>query len=131
MPTPAADEIDQLLATLAPVLANEADLLLDLRDLLKQRGHPGKCVRCFFELFEVAGENARIRLKQLQNWLERHVELRVSSKGETLETLPFAVRSHEGLEEFCRAAIQRIRMDRSYKHKKITIAFQYRDALAA
>ena len=125
------DEIDGLLATLIPTLSEEADLILDLRALLKERGHPGKCVRCFFELFELAGANARPRLRMLQAWLEKHVELHVTSKGEILETIPFTVKSHEGLEDFCRDAIQRVRMDRSYRHKKITIGFQYREMIAA
>jgi len=125
------DEIDNLLAGIVSSLPEEADLILDLRALLKEKGHPGKCVRCFFDLFELAGANARTGLKQLQGWLENHVELRVSSKGEVLETMPFAVRSHEDLEDFCRDAIHRIRMDRSYKHQQITIGFQYRQAMAA
>ena len=59
------EEIDEILKPLAPVLAREADAILDLRELLVSQGHPGKCVKCFFSLDEAAGTALVPRLEPL------------------------------------------------------------------
>lgn len=124
------EEIDDILRPLAPVLALEADVILDLRQLLARQGHPGKCIRCFFKLFEAAGPENRPNLTLLLSWLEQHVEISVRSGGEELEALPFQLRSEEDLEQFCLRSIDEIRMDRGYGAKPLLLAFRYK-ALAA
>jgi hypothetical protein len=120
------DEIDTLLRPLAPVLAREADAILDLRQLLALQGHPGKCVRCFFKLFEAAGPEERPNLGLLQSWLEKHVEISVRSGSEELEALPFQLRNEEGLEQFCLRSIDQIRMDRDYGALPLSLSFRYK-----
>jgi hypothetical protein len=122
------EEIDCLLRPLGAVLAGEADVILDLRDLLMTQGHPGKCVRCFFHLFEAAGADGKIHLVPLKVWLERNVEISVSGDGEELETLPFALNRDEDLEGFCLRAIDHIRMDRGYRASRLQLAFRYKAA---
>ena len=80
---PLAHEIDGLLLPLAPVLAKQADAILDLRELLMSKGHPGKCVRCFFQLFTAASANrsALPRLAPLIAWLEANLEISVRADG--------------------------------------------------
>ena len=112
------------------MLAREADVILDLRELLTRQGHPGKCVRCFFRLFEAAGTEMQPKLAPLQAWLEKHVEISVRSKGEELETLPFALGKNDDLESFCLRSIEHVRMDRGYKSDRLQLAFRYK-ALAA
>lgn len=124
------EEIDQLLRPLAPVLAREADVILDLRDLLASQGHPGKCVRCFFRLFTAAGTEMQPRLAPLQAWLEKHVEICVRSGGRELESLPISLRRDEDLESFCLRSMEEIRMDRGYTERKLDLAFRYK-AIAA
>ncbi len=124
------EEIDEILRPLAPALAREADVILDLRELLARQGHPGKCVRCFFRLFEAAGAEMQPRLAPLKAWLEKHVEIAVKNEGEELETLPFSLAEDEDLESFCLRSIDYIRMDRGYKSSRVQLAFRYK-AVAA
>lgn len=124
------EEIDRILRPLAPVLAKEADAILDLRELLVRQGHPGKCVRCFFRLFEAAGSTVESGLQPLLTWLERNVEISVREQDRELETLPFVLGTEQDLESFCLSSIARIRMDRSYQAKRLQLAFRYK-ALAA
>lgn len=128
--TPCPPEIDGLLRPLAEALAKEADVLLDLRELLMQRGHPGKCVRCFFQLFQAAGEQYRPRLGALQRWLETHLEISVSGDGRLLEVLPFELEKEkeQSLEDFCLRAIERIQLDRSYRASRLHLTFRYKAA---
>ena len=124
------EEIDHILRPLAPVLAREADAILDLRELLMNQGHPGKCVRCFFRLFEAAGSEMQPKLAPLQAWLEKHVEIAVRSEDKELETLPFALGKNDDLESFCLRSIEQIRMDRGYESSRLQLAFRYK-AIAA
>lgn len=127
---PSFDEIDDILRPLAPILAREADAILDLRELLTSQGHPGKCVKCFFRLFEAAGNEAKIKLIPLQAWLERNVEIAVRTDNAELETLPFILGAGDDLESFCLRSIEHVRMDRGYQAKRVQLAFRYK-ALAA
>lgn len=127
---PTAQEIDEILLPLAPVLAREADAILDLRELLISQGHPGKCVRCFFRLFEAAGEDWRSSLALLQSWLEKNVEISIRRNGEELEALPFALKNDEDLEKFCLRSIDHVRMDRHFGEGPLMLAFRYKSRAA-
>ena len=122
------EEIDEILKPLAPVLAREADAILDLRELLVSQGHPGKCVKCFFRLFEAAGTELLPRLEPLKAWLESHVEIAVRSEGKDLEVLPVVLGNDDDLERFCLRSIRHVRMDRSYRQKRLQLAFRYKAA---
>lgn len=124
------EEIDSILRPLATVLAREADAILDLRQLIASQGHPGKCVRCFFKLFEAAGSENRPNLARLQSWLETHVEISVRSGVEEVETLPLRLQNDEDLETFCLRSIDHLRMDRYYGQKTLLLAFRYKDLAA-
>jgi hypothetical protein len=125
---PAVNEIDGLLLPLAPVLAKEADAILDLRELLMSKGHPGKCVRCFFQLFTAAGSAAMPRMAPLVAWLEANLEIAVRADGKELETLPVKLRSSDDLESFCLRSIEKIRLDRDYPVRRLDLAFRYKVA---
>ena len=125
---PTLEEIDGLLLPLGPVLAKEADAILDLRELLMGMGHPGKCVRCFFQLFTAAGKEALPRLAPLKAWLEANLEISVNADGRQLETLPVKMKQGEDLEAFCLRSIQQVRFDRGYVAKRVNMAFRYKVA---
>jgi hypothetical protein len=126
---PIANEIDRLLLPLAPVLAKEADAILDLRELLMSKGHPGKCVRCFFQLFTAAvGSAAMPQMAPLIAWLEANLEITVHADGKNLETLPVTLRGAEDLESFCLRSIDKIRFDRGYVARRLNLAFRYKAA---
>ena len=120
-------EIDQLLSLLSPRAAGHADAILDLRELLRNGGHPGKCVRCFFTIAQSLDEPDQ-GIEALRKWLERNVELAVSTGTRLLETIPFRPQPDADLETYCRNTIRSIRLDRSYRHRAITIRFRYRQA---
>ena len=122
------EEIDEILRPLASALAREADAILDLRELLSVQGHPGKCVRCFFRLFEAAGTELQPKLAPLQAWLERNVEISVKSENGDLESLPIALGKDDDLESFCLRSIQNVRMDRAYSDKRLRLGFRYKAA---
>lgn len=122
------EEIDEILKPLAAHLAHEADAVLDLRDLLVSQGHPGKCVKCFFRIFEAAGRDGALRLAPLREWLEENVIIAVRTGGRELETLPFVPRDHESLEDFCLRLIEVIRLDRGYAENRLDLAFRYKTA---
>ena len=124
------EEIDRILRPLAQVLAKEADAILDLRELLVRQGHPGKCVRCFFRLFEAVGSEMQPQLAPLLAWLESKVEISVRSEEVELETLPFVLADNEDLESFCLRSIESIRMDRNYSGSRLQLAFRYKSLAA-
>ncbi|MES2995576.1 MAG: hypothetical protein V4733_02075 [Verrucomicrobiota bacterium] len=124
------EEVDALLKPLAAALAREADAILDLRELLVRQGHPGKCVRCFFRLFEAAAPEVTPRLVPLRNWLEGNVEISLRGNGRELEAIPFRLRDEENLEDFCLRSIREVMLDRGYREKKLELGFRYK-ALAA
>ena len=125
MPHP-AEEIDGLLLPLAPVLAKQADAILDLRELLMSKGHPGKCVRCFFQLFSAANPAAMPRLAPLIAWLEKNLEISVRADGVELERLPVKLRGADDLESFCIRSIESVRFDRGYTARRVDMAFRYK-----
>ena len=125
---PLAEEIDGLLLPLGPVLAKQADAILDLRELLMSKGHPGKCVRCFFQLFTAASSAAMPRLAPLIAWLEKNLEISVRADGQELETLPVKLREAEDLESFCLRSIEEVRLDRGYSARRVNLAFRYKAA---
>jgi len=124
----AASEIDALLLPLIQQDIRDADAILDLRELLLSGGHPGKCVRCFFRLFEAQTRKGFPLLAPLRHWLESHVEIVVSSESAVLEALPLRFSADENLEDFCQRSIREIQLDRSYKAKRIAMKFRYKAA---
>lgn len=92
------------------------------------KGHPGKCVRCFFQLFTAAGKEALPRLAPLKAWLEANLEISVKADGRDLETLPVKLRPGEDLESFCLRSIKQVRFDRGYTAKRVNMAFRYKAA---
>ncbi|WP_035613293.1 hypothetical protein [Haloferula sp. BvORR071] len=127
-----AHEIDGLLLPLAPVLAKEADAILDLRELLMSKGHPGKCVRCFFQLFTAASSigNRSVlpHLAPLIAWMETNLEIGVRADGIELETMPVKLRANDDLESFCIRSIENVRFDRGFTARRVDLAFRYKNA---
>ncbi|MCW1923490.1 hypothetical protein OKA05_13075 [Luteolibacter arcticus] len=121
-------EIDALLLPLAPSLAREADTILDLRELLMSKGHPGKCVRCFFRLFNAAGVESMPKLTPLRDFMERYLEIAVRADGSELETIPVRLRQGEDLEDFCLRSMKQVRLDRTYQAQRVNLAFRYKAA---
>lgn len=91
-------------------------------------GQPGKCVRCFFQLFTAAGTDSLPKLGPLRDFLERNVEIAVRANGSDLETLPVELRQGEDLEGFCMRSMKQVRLDRTYQAKRVDLAFRFKAA---
>lgn len=117
--------IDRALSGIEPTSSEGADLLLDLRQLLLDQGHPGKCVRCFFGLLGDLRQPGALRPIRL--WLERNLEIVVHAKHGELETLPLELSAAGDLEDFCQRAIRTVREDRAYRDRELTLRFRFRD----
>lgn len=123
---PESEEIDFMLRPLAAGLSNEADAILDLRDLLINHGHPGKCVKCFFQLFGAADAGLQPKLSALKSWLEENVQISVRRGNRELEVFPLVL-LQDTLETFCLRAMETIRLDRGYPGD-LRMSFRYKNA---
>jgi len=122
-------QLDRALAEVVPTTSEGADFLLDLRQLLLERGHPGKCVRCFFGLLGDLRQPGA--LKPLRRWLEQHLEVVVSADGREVEALPVRLGRAADLEGFCHQSIDTVRHDRAIDAERITLSFRYKPATTA
>lgn len=120
------DQVNQLLNQARPRTSEAADLLLDLRDLLLNDGHPGSCVQCFFSLLGNLDHPGS--LKPLRVWFEDHLEIAVRIDGEVQERFPVRFGKSRNLRQFCADTAQVIRNDRSYRAENIHLSFQYAKA---
>lgn len=109
---------------MAPATAEGADFLLDMRELLLSRGHPGTCVKCFFGLL---GDLRRPgALAPLRHWLEQNLEVAVTIGGEVVEALPVRLDLSADLRDFCERTIATVRHDRAYDAERIELGFRYK-----
>lgn len=121
--------IDRALAGIVPTTSEGADLLLDLRQLLLDQGHPGKCVRCFFGLLGDLRQPGALRPIRL--WLERNLEIVVNAGNRELEALPLELSASDDLEDFCQQAIRVVREDRAFADRELTLRFRFKSELVA
>lgn len=117
-------ELIALLPSLTPVTPESADVILDLRETLLAKGHPGTCVQCFFSLLQ--NSNSPGSLTPLRNWLESNLEVTVAIENNVRETLPVALETSETLSDYCHRVIETIRTDRIYTNDSIRLGFRYR-----
>jgi len=128
--SPAA-RIDLVLRSLCPLFYRQADDLLDLRTCPQSRQRPGKCVNCYFSLFQSQPPAAAAQLCPLKEWLEGNIEVvAFASDQSPLERLPLRLDSGS-LESFCHAVMDEIRLNRSYHHPEISLAFEFKELAEA
>lgn len=118
--------LDTVLAPLAPVFRQHADMLLDLRDNVVNARNPGACIALYFDLKKQGGLREGPELAALRSWLEEHLEiLAKDAQGYPLETLPLALRG-DSLEGYCNSIVRDFQEDRVYATPAIGITFQYK-----
>jgi len=123
---PQLSEVDCLLAPLATKLAHRADELLDLRECARSRTEAGRCLKCYFRLYEQASSEAQ--LKPLRDWLEKNIEVVASDEEKKmLERLPLSLEERE-LEALCWRFIHEFRDNRAYYSPHIYLEFRYKQA---
>ena len=116
-------DVNQLLPKARHLTPEGADLVLDLRELLLKRGHPGDCVQCFFGL--LGNLDRPGSLAPLRHWLESNLEVAVEINQQIRETLPVRFGKTSSLNDYCQHVASLIRKDRNYTEKRITLSFQY------
>ncbi len=122
-------QVDQLLAQAVPLTPEGVDLILDLRQVLLEKGHPGDCVKCFFALLGNL-QQPRV-LNPLRVWLESNLEVSVRINGKLRETLPVDLDNYRNLSDYCQTIVNLIRQDRAYSEKKIELSFDYQQSRAS
>ena len=116
-------EFQKLLSKAVPLTPEGADLVLDLRQTLLEKGHPGTCVQCFFSLLGSLQRPGA--LNPLKHWLESHLVVAVRIDGKIREHFPVRIGNTRSLEDYCQKTAQIIRTDRAYKEEQIFLSFQY------
>ena len=119
-----SSEAAQLLSGARPRNPQGADFLLDIREILLEKGHPGDCVQCFFGL--LGNLDRPGALAPLRHWLEQNLEVAVEIDGETRETMPVSFGNSRTLNDYCLRMVDLVRNDRSYQEDSIRLRFQYR-----
>lgn len=117
-------DLNSLLLNVIPKTSAGADLVLDLRDLLMTRGHPGKCVRCFFGLLGQLDRPGA--LLPLRHWLEQNIEVEVRADGEIAETFPVNLEASDDIHGYCERTIRSMCEDRAYSARRLDLSFRYR-----
>lgn len=121
-----------ILAPLGQTFQKQADALLDLRQYAINKEHPGKCVSCYFKLYEQANNHSLNRLSILRKWLETNLEIVAKDEQDRfLERIPVCLEDEENLESFCARLMQEIIHNRAYECEKIALYFRFRDEAAA
>ena len=117
-------EAANLLSDARPLTPQGADFLLDIREILLKKGHPGDCVQCFFGL--LGNLDRPGVLAPLRHWLETNLEVAVEIDGETRETIAVNFGNSRNLNDYCLRMVDLVRNDRSYQEESIRLRFQYR-----
>ncbi len=114
-----------VLEPLCAPFAKDADRILDLYEMTKApQRQPGRCVRCFYDLFQKAPSAKRKALAPLREWIEENLEIEVRAlpDGSDPQTLALRLNSPD-LETFCldamEAARERNRANASRIHLEI------------
>jgi hypothetical protein len=124
----ASPELDTLLASLATPLRRASDSLLDLREAVRSRTAPGRCIRCYFTLLAAAPRAEQARLTPLRAWLEARIEAAATDgEGRLLEIFPVRLDT-EDLETCCRRLMREVTEDRAHAAPHIQLGFRYKAA---
>jgi hypothetical protein len=119
-------EVNELLNEARPLTPEGADLILDLRELLLNDGHPGSCVQCFFSLLGSLDQPGC--LTPLRLWFESHLEIAVRIDGDIRERFPVRFGKTKNLRDYCQKTVDLMRTDRAYTETEIHLSFQYSEA---
>ena len=111
--------------------ARQADPLLDLYDLSRTRSaHPGRCLRCFYDLLGAAEPAKRPALRPLREWIESNLEIACRSEaGETGLTFPVEL-DEPDLETFCDRMMRRAHQDGPSEAQRLLMEVRFKNRAA-
>lgn len=107
--------------------SRQADPLLDLYDLSRSRSaHPGRCLRCFYDLLGAAEPAKRPALRPLREWIESNLEITCRSEtGETGLTFPVEL-DEPDLETFCDRMMRRAHRDGPSEAERLRMEVRFK-----
>lgn len=120
-----------LLEPLCRPFSRQADPLLDLYDLTRSRSaHPGRCLRCFYDLLGAASPAQRPALQPLKSWIEENLVISCRADGgEPGTTLPVRLEEPD-LETFCEQAMRRVVEDGGLRARRLEMEIRFREKAA-
>jgi hypothetical protein len=108
--------------------SRQADHLLDLYEMTRLPArHPGRCLRCFYDLFQAASPEKRKALDPLRQWIEDNLEIAVSADRGRPATLPIRLEEPD-LESFCQGAMSRVREERLTDAERVSLEIRFKAA---
>lgn len=127
-----AQFLHEVLVPLSDAFYKQADAILDLREHALSKQNPGRCVSCYFKLFNAARGDKVRRLNALRKWLETNlVVVAKDDQDQLLESIPLFLDDAD-LESFCQRMLQEVIHNRVYNSKRIELHFAFKsDGLAA
>jgi hypothetical protein len=126
----------QLLEPLCKPFSRQADQLLDLHEMTDaqkaRNAHPGRCLRCFYDLLGAASPEKEKALQPLREWIEGHLEIAVTPQGSQPETplepvvaLPVKLDAPD-LETFCRGAMENVHKGRFVTADEVQLEVRFK-----
>lgn len=117
---------NEVLVPLSGAFRRQADALLDLRESALTKQNPGRCISCYFKLFNAARGDGMQRLTALRKWLEHNlVVVAKDDQDRLLERIPLDL-SDSDLESCCMRMMREVLYDRAYPGERIELRFAFK-----
>jgi len=118
--------VDRILGLLAKDFFRKTDDLLDLHSAALTRSHPGRCVACYFKLYEVGEPHTETLLYPLKTWIEANIEVVAKDARDTIvEQFPLKLDASD-LEAYCQDVIHEFRTNRVYPSPNLALEFRFK-----
>lgn len=117
----------EVLVPLCGPFRRQADCLLDLHELTREGGAPGRCVQCFFRLLGASEAKEEPALTPLRRWIEEHITITIEAGGGHAGTLPVRLEAPD-LDSFCRGVMNFVREDTAIQDARVELSFRYKEA---
>ncbi|MFP4351905.1 MAG: hypothetical protein ACLFRP_00365 [Puniceicoccaceae bacterium] len=121
-----------VLEPLCAPFAKDADRILDLYEMTKTpQRQPGRCVSCFYDLFQKAPSAKRKALTPLREWIEENLEIEIRSEPDGSELQALALRlDSPDLETFCLDAMETARERNRAEATRLQLEIRFKPAAA-
>lgn len=118
---------NEVLVPLSGAFRRQADALLDLREYALSKQNPGRCVSCYFKLFNAARGDGVQRLVALRKWLEHNlIVIAKDEQDRLLERIELDL-SDADLESCCMRMMREMLYDRAYPGKCVELRFAFKE----
>ncbi len=121
----------EVIEPLCAPFARQADRVLDLYEMSKSPlRHPGRCLRCFYELFQAAPPRNREALSPLRQWIEENMVIAYGpDRTERAGVMPMEL-DEPDLESFCFEAMRKARQLGPRLARQLELEIQFKPIAA-